>query len=192
VSTPAPLAAVEAVLTAHLGRSPARASMSFVGVDPVEVLRYEAGPGTWTFASLGMSRQPMSAPSAPALASDGPRAELILRVRDRSDRDGDVWRRVALLAAAPAVEGVVYASGMTIDLGEPLVTGSRCTGAVIAESSIADVATAVGPVAILEVLPATSTELAWSRVNGAGALRGRWHQRGTDLLDLHRPAVALD
>jgi hypothetical protein len=176
VPTPGPLAAVEAVLTAHLGRSPARASMSFVGVDPVEVLRYETGAGIWTFASLGMSRQPMIAPSAPAVPGDGPRAELILRVRDPSDRDGGVWRRVGLLAAAPAVEGVVYTSGMTIDLGEPLVTDSRCTGAVIAESSIADVTTAV----------------AWSRVNGAAALRGRWHQRGTDLLDLHRPAVALD
>lgn len=189
---PAQLAAVEAALTEHFGCVPSRASVSFVGVDPIEVLRYPSTPGEWTYASLGMSRHPMIASETMALPGGGPRAELILRIRHQASSDADAWRRLAVLGAAPAVEGVVYASGMTVDLGEPLVAGSGCTGAVIVESAIADVATVAGPVAVYEVVPATSTELAWARVHGAAELRRRWAQRGTDLADLHRRAVSLD
>ncbi len=46
--------------------------------------------------------------------------------------------------------------------------------------------------AILQVLPATSTELAWCRVRGSAALRERWAAAGYDLLDLARGPVALD
>ena len=42
---------------------------------------------------------------------DGPRAELMLHLRDPADEHADVWRRLAVLAAAPAVEGVVYGRG---------------------------------------------------------------------------------
>jgi hypothetical protein len=85
----------------------------------------------------------------------------------------------------------VYANGMTIDVGEPLVAGSHCTGAVIAESRFADVDTGVGGVALLEMLPATSNELAWSRVHGAAAVRARWAREGVDPADLSRATTAL-
>ncbi len=44
---------------------------------------------------------------------------------------------------------------------------------------------------ILRFVPATSNELAFSRVQGSAALRDRWAAAGTDLLDLTRAGVDL-
>ena len=186
------LVEVESALVEHFGHRPVRASVSFVGVDPIDVLRFEPIPGERAYVSLGMSRHPMTGASADMLAADGPRAELMLHLRDPTDEHADVWRRLALLAATPAVEGVVYTPGMSVDLGEPLVAASACVGVVVDTSPVGDVATAAGPVTVLQVLPATSTELAWCRVRGSEALRERWQQAGTDLADLQRTAVRLD
>jgi len=186
------LSAVEAALVDHFGHRPQRASVSFVGVDQIEVLRFEPIPGERVYLSLGMARHPMTGAAEAVVAADGPRAELMLHLRDPTDEFADVWRRLALLAAAPAVEGVVYAPGMSVDLGEPLVPGSACTGVIVDESVIADVDADAATVAIRQVLPATSTELAWCRVRGSAPLRERWGQAGTDLLDLARRPVALD
>jgi hypothetical protein len=183
-----PLADLDAQLTEHFGQRPARASLSFVGVDRIEVLRFEPIPGERAYVSLGMSRYPMTGAAEPVLAADGPRAELLLHLRDPQDEHRDVWRRVALLAAAPSVEGVVHRPGLSIDLGEPLTVTSACTGVLITASPIAP----VDGVDILQVVPATSAELAWCRVRGADALRERWAAAGTDLLDLGRRTVALD
>ena len=188
---PAPLAAVDAALGDHFAQRPLRASVSFVGVDPIEVLRFEPIPGERAYLSLGMSRHPMSAADSPVLTAEGPRAELMLHLRDEPDEFADVWRQLAVLAAAPAVEGVVYRIGMTVDLGQPLAAGSACTGALVVDSPIDAVETADGPVMVLQLVPATSTELAWCRVHGAIALQDRWHERATDLLDLARRAVDL-
>ncbi len=49
----------------------------------------------------------------------------------------------------------------------------------------------VGAVEILQVLPATANELAWSRVHGSAALRERWAAAGVDLRDLDRNSVEL-
>jgi Suppressor of fused protein (SUFU) len=185
-------AVVEDALSEHFGQRPSRASISFLGVEPIDVLRFEPIPGERAYLSLGMSRRPMTAATEFVVGADGPRAELMLHVRDDSGRYGDVWRQLALLAASPAVEGVVYTPGMTVDLGQPLVAGSRCTGVVVAESALAPIDTFEGAVAVLQVLPATSTELAWCRVQGAAALRERWVTQLVDLLDLGRRAVALD
>jgi hypothetical protein len=186
------LAAVEAALVEHFGHRAPRASVSFVGVDPVEVLRFEPIPGERAYLSLGMSRHPMTGAAEAILAADGPRAELMLHLRDPTDEHAEVWRRIALLAAAPVVEGVVYAPGMSIDLGEPLTTGSACTGVVVDESAIPPIDADARTVAVLQITPATSTELAWCRVRGSAALHDRWAAAGTDLLDLGRRPVTLD
>jgi hypothetical protein len=183
--------AVEDALRAHFGHTPSRASVSFVGVDPIEVLRFEPIPGERMYVSLGMSRRPMTAPSQTVVSPAGPRAELMLHVRDHSGHPDEVWRRLAVLAAAPSVEGVVYTPGMTVDLGEPLVAGSRCSGVVVTESPLEPIVIRDASVTVLEVVPATATELAWCRVHGAAALRQRWADERVDLLDLARPAVAL-
>jgi hypothetical protein len=185
------LDAVESALASHFAHRPLRASVSFVGVDPIEVLRFEPIPGERAYLSLGMSRHPMTPGTAQIVDEDGPRAELMLHLRDEHDRFPDVWRQLAVLAAAPAVEGVVYRADMTVDLGQPLAAGSACTGALVAGSPVPAVDDTGGRVEILQLLPATPTELAWCRVHGAAALRERWAQRGTDLLDLARAAVDL-
>jgi hypothetical protein len=191
VPQPTVLSTVEAALADHFGHRPQRASVSFVGVDPVEVLRFQPIPGERAYLSLGMSRHPMTGADADVLSGDGPRAELMLHLRDPADEFPDVWRRLAVLAAAPAVEGVVYAAGMSVDLGEPMAPGSACTGVVVVESSLEPVVTPAGLVDILQVLPATSTELGWCRVRGSIALRERWHEQGVDVLDLRRRSVRL-
>ena len=186
------LPVVEAAVVEHFGHRPTRASVSFVGVDRIEVLRFEPIPGERAFVTLGMSAHPMTGASASVMDTTGPRAELMLHVHDPVDEHADVWRRLALLAAAPAVEGVVYVDGMSIDVGEPLVPGSACVGAVITASVLADVETAAGPVQVLQAVPATSNELAWCRVRGSAALLERWRDTGVDLLDLTRRSAALD
>lgn len=182
---------VEGVMCAHFGQQPSRASVSFVGVEPIDVLRFEPAAGERAYLSLGMSRHPMTAASDGVVSADGPRAELMLRVHADTGPDDDVWRQLAVLAAAPAVEGVVYAPRMTVDLGQPLRSGSRCTGVLVIESPFAAITTPEGRVMVLEVLPATPAELAWCRVHGAAALRERWADERVDLRDLGRRPVTL-
>lgn len=165
--------------------------MSFVGVEPISVLRFEPSPDERAYVSLGMARHPMTAASAAVRTDEGPRAELMLRVRDGGDLHTSVWRRLALLAAAPAVEGVVYSAGMTVDLGQPLTANSRCTGGLVVHAPIDPIEATPGPVSVLRIVPATATELAWCRVHGSPALQARWADRETDLLDLGRSAVVL-
>jgi hypothetical protein len=186
------LSAIEAAMVDHFGHRPQRASVSFVGVDPIEVLRFEPIPGERAYLTLGMARHPMTGSAESVLSADGPRAELMLHVRDPTDEHAEIWRKLAVLAAAPAVEGVVYAGGMTMDIGEPLVAASACVGVVVVDSPLRPVAGPSGDVSILQVLPATSNELAWCRVHGSAALRERWLDRDADLLDLTRRAVPLD
>jgi Suppressor of fused protein (SUFU) len=190
VTLPAPLPAVEAALCEHFGQVPQRASVSFLGLESIEVLRFEPVPAELAYVTLGMARHPMSG-SADRVDS-GPRAELLIELRDPADRYVQVWRQLAVLAAAPAVEGVVYAAGSTVDLERPLAAASRCTGGVVTASALAPVEAIPGPVSVLQLWPATSVELAWCRVHGSAALQQRWADRGTDLLDLGRNAVALD
>jgi hypothetical protein len=173
------LAQVEQAMTDRLGSAPVRASVSFVGVEPIELLRF-SGAQSMSILTRGMARAPMG--------EHGPRAELIVEVRGDG---GQLWRQLAILAAAPVVEGVVYSPGLSVDLGTPLDASSRCTGGVITESDFAAVDTAAGPVAILRFVPATSTELAYGRVQGSAALHERWRHDGTDLLDLKRAGVDL-
>ena len=196
------LAQVERAACVHFGSVPARASVSFLGVEPIEVLRFapESGSDLISLMTLGLSRRPMGDGSSAGIArgqdgtadSGSGRAELIAQVRAGSiDGAADLWRRLAVLAAAPVVEGVVYAPGMSVDLGEPLVAGSRCTGGLIESFELSAIATVLGEVTLLRFVPATSTELAHCRVNGAPDLTRRWHEAGTDLFDLGRSAVAL-
>ena len=185
------VAQVEAAVRAAFDGEPARASVSFVGVEPLEVLRFAAEP-VLSYVTLGMSRRPMTAADALVEAADGPRAELLLQARVGAvDPDGCL-RQLAVMAASPAVEGIVHADGSTIDLGVPLAPGSTCTGGVLVASALPPITTDGGTVTVLRVLPATSAELAWSRAKGSAALRQRWDEDGTDLLDLSRRAVGFE
>jgi Suppressor of fused protein (SUFU) len=192
VSAPGILGAVERFLCDHFGQLPKRASVSFVGVDPIEVLRFEPIPGELAYLTLGMSGRPMTSAVEVMLSSDGPRAELMLHVRDAGQEYADAWRQLAVLAAAPTVEGVVYRTDMTVDLGAPMAARSRCSGGVLDLSPVGPIATPAGEVEVLQLVPATQAELAWCRVRGAAALRERWIGQHVDLLDLGRRAASLD
>lgn len=185
------LASVEAALREYFAQVPARASVSFVGVEPIDVLRFEPIPGERAYVSLGMARRPMTAAAELVQQTDGPRAELMLHLRDGADAFPDVWRSLSVLAASPAVEGVVYTAGMSVDTGQPLAPGSRCTGGLLVQSPLPPVTAGDVTVDVLQVIPSTSTELAWCRVQGSAALRERWDDQGVDLLDLSRAPVDL-
>jgi suppressor of fused protein SUFU len=183
------LASVEAAYHEHFEVTPSRASITFVGVEPIEVLRYAAGEVDH-YVTLGMSRHGMVDPATSVTdEAVAPRAELLLSVKGRPDQ---VWRRLALLAAGPAVEGAVYAAGNRVELGEPLVPGSRCTGGVLETGPLQPVKIAgISDVVVLRLLPAAATELAFARVHGSADLVARWRAAGVDLTDIARNTVDL-
>ncbi|MFE5732581.1 suppressor of fused domain protein [Streptomyces sp. NPDC056528] len=190
------LALVEARLRTALGEPDARAAVTFLGTDRIEVLRFVDGDLV-RYATLGMSARPMTDPTA-VLADPvkGPRAELVLTVRAGSADTDKVLRPLAVLAATPQVEGVVVAPGASLDVGEPLWPGAPFSSVLVAESGglVEDLELdgPMDPVRFLPLLPMTANEAAWKRVHGAQALEERWLGRGTDLRDPLRGSVELD
>ncbi|MFF7179372.1 suppressor of fused domain protein [Streptomyces sp. NPDC008121] len=190
------LALVEARLRTALGEPDARAAVTFLGTDRIEVLRFLDGDVV-RYATLGMSAQPMADPTA-ALADPvkGPRAEFVLTVRAGLADTDKVLRPLAVLASAPQVEGVIVAAGASLDVGEPLWPGAPFSSVLVAESGglVEDLELdePMDPVRFLPLLPMTSNEAAWKRVHGAKALEERWLTHGTDLRDPLRTSVRLD
>ncbi|GHF15006.1 MULTISPECIES: suppressor of fused domain protein [Streptomyces] len=194
------LALAEARLCTALGEPDARAAVTFLGADRIEVLRFGAADDTGDvvrYATLGMSAQPMADPTSPvADPVRGPRAELLLTVRTgRADTD-KVLRPLAVLAASPQVEGVVVAPGASLDTGEPLWPGAPFTSVLVGEPGglVEDLELddPMDPVRFLPLLPMTPNEAAWKRVHGAAALQEKWLRHGTDLRDPLRPGVPLE
>ena len=215
------LARVEERLCAALGEPDARASVTFLGTDRIEVLRFRDTPGRDTaggaghgteadgaegrdtagplvrYATLGMSAQPMTDPAA-ALADPvrGPRAELLLSLRAGLADTDQVLRPLAVLAASPQVEGVVVAPGSALDLGAPLWPGAPFTAVLVAEPGglveDLDLPAPMDPVRFLPLLPMTPNEAAWKRVHGAAALHARWLAHRVDLRAPFRRSVPLD
>ncbi|MFJ8160954.1 suppressor of fused domain protein [Streptomyces sp. NPDC096136] len=189
-------ALVEARLRSAFGEPDARAAVTFLGTDRIEVLRFAEGDLV-RYATLGMSAHPMTDPTA--VVADpvrGPRAELVLSVRAGLAPTDGVLRPLAVLAASPVVEGLVVAPGASLDVGEPLWEGAPFTSVLVAEPGglVEDLELdePMDPVRFLPLLPMTANEAAWKRVHGAAALQERWLARGTDLRDPLRTAVALD
>ncbi|MFD9488880.1 suppressor of fused domain protein [Streptomyces sp. NPDC059991] len=190
------LALVEARLRTALGEPDARAAVTFLGTERVEVLRFADGDIV-RYATLGMSAQPMTDPAA-ALADPvkGPRAELVLSVRAGLADTDQVLRPLAVLASTPQVEGVIVAPGASLDIGEPLWPGAPFSSVLVAEPGglVEDLELddPMDPVRFLPLLPMTTNEAAWKRVRGAQELEERWLANGTDLRDPLRGSVRLD
>ncbi|WP_069170865.1 suppressor of fused domain protein [Streptomyces griseus] len=187
---------VEARLRTALGEPDARAEVTFLGTDRIEVLRFVDGDVV-RYATLGMSAHPMADPTSPlADPVKGPRAELVLSVRRGSADTDQVLRPLAVLAASPQVEGLVVTPGASLDLGQPLWTGAPFSSVLVAEPGglveDLELAPPMDPVSFLPLLPMTPNEAAWKRVKGAGALQERWLAEGTDLRDPLRASVRLD
>ncbi|MFD3514308.1 suppressor of fused domain protein [Streptomyces sp. NPDC058657] len=190
------LALVEARLRTTLGEPDARAAVTFLGTDRVEVLRFLDGDIV-RYATLGMSAAPMTDPTA-ALADPvkGPRAELILSVRAGLADTDKVLRPLAVLAASPQVEGLVVAPGASLEVGDPLWPGAPFSSVLVAEGGglVEDLEldAPMDPVRFLPLLPMTANEAAWKRVKGAQVLQERWLAQGTDLRDPGRVGARLD
>lgn len=183
------LGAVRDHLVAHLGGEPQEASVTFLGAPPIRVLRFvENETGLVRYASLGCSAEPMGDPSALVPDPTAPRAELSMVLRQGVD---GLVRALAVLAAAPAVEGLVLVEGALIDLGEPLWPGAAFTAVVLRAPEIPDVELGgdAAPVKVFRAVPVTHTEAAWVRLTGAAELEEAWAEAGIDVADPARRAV---
>ncbi|WP_096866176.1 suppressor of fused domain protein [Mycobacterium interjectum] len=190
---------VRAHLRAHFaGAQPDSASVTFLGTETLEVLRFRGAEGLVHYVSLGCSRHPMTDPTD--LVADperGPRAEVVLRLRDPGRATG-IARSLAVLAATPAVDGVVLVPDALIDRGSPLWAWPSgrvpFTAVLLGHSDIGDLPLDPprDPVQFLSATPITATEAAWVRLKGAEAMRQAWLNDGVDVLDPKRPAAQPD
>ncbi|RKN09026.1 suppressor of fused domain protein [Streptomyces radicis] len=191
------LARVTDRLRTAFGEPDARAAVTFVGVDRIEVLRFpDQAAGLVRYATLGMSAAPMADPTAPVADPErGPRAELLLTLRAGRAATDAVLRPLAVVAASPQVEGVVVAPGGSLDLGEPLWPGAPFTAVLVGrpDGSVPELALPAprDPVRFLPLLPMTPHEAAWQRAHGADALTERWAGHGADPRDPLRAQVPL-
>lgn len=185
------LAEVRARLSAHFDREPDAASVTFLGTQSFDVLRFGPdGSGVIHYVSLGCSREPMTDPAELAADPRGPRAEVAVSLRGPTP--SGLARSVAVVAAAPAVEGLVLVPDSLVDLGTPLWEAAPFTAFLLDRSEIDDVAlpAPLETVAILSATPITPTEAAWVRLKGAEAMREAWRADGVDVLDPGRRASA--
>ncbi len=190
------VAAVRAHLLEHFARlgitaEPDTASITFLGSETIDVLRF--GPtaaGVAHYVSLGCSRHPMADPTE--LVTDalhGPRAEVAVALRGPTP--AGLARSLAVLAAAPAVEGLILESDALIDLQTPLFDRASFTAFLLGPGDIEpiDLPDPLPAVTVLAATPITATEAAWVRLKGADAMREAWRQDGVDVLDPGRPGA---
>jgi hypothetical protein len=188
---------VRAHLRSRFAVEPDSASVTFLGTEPIEVMRFrERSDGLVHYVSVGCSRHPMSDPTE--IVADplrGPRAEIVLRLRDPGSSATGIARSVAVLAATPAVDGVVLVADALIDLGSPLWASPSArvpfTAVLLGPSDIPELPLEQPrePVQFLSATPITATEAAWVRLKGADAMRQAWVNDGVDVLDPKRPAA---
>ena len=186
------LEVVRTHLRRHFGVQPDSASVTFLGLEPIEVLRFASKAARVVdYVTLGCSRHPMTDPAQvvadPVL---GPRAEVELRLRNPGLAAG-LARSLAMIAATPAVEGMVLVPDALIDLGSALWQGAPFTAVLLGRSDIDDVELDAprDPVRFLSAIPITATEAAWVRLKGADAMRQAWQHDGIDVLDPYRSAA---
>jgi Suppressor of fused protein (SUFU) len=161
-------------LVGRFGREPDVASVTFVGLQPIDVLRF--GPdadGVIHYVSVGGSRHQEDTPT-----------EVVVSLRGPATVAG-LARSVAVLAAAPVVEGLILTPDALVDLGQPAWKGAPFTAFLLGDSDI-DPASAVH---FLQAIPITANEAAWVRLKGPDAMREAWRQDGVDVFDANRPAA---
>ncbi|OFB39127.1 Suppressor of fused protein (SUFU) [Mycolicibacterium sp. (ex Dasyatis americana)] len=197
------LAAVRAHVGEHFGAAgitaePVSASVTFLGTERIDVLRFgpdlaagAAEQDLYHYVTLGCSRHPMFDPTE--LVSDpihGPRAEVVLSLRGPTP--GGLARSLAVLAAAPAVEGLVLEADALIDLETQLFDSAPFSAFLLSPSGIGEVELPdpLSAVAVLSATPITATEAAWVRLKGADAMREAWRTDGVDVLDPARRAAS--
>lgn len=175
--------------------APDVATVTFLGVERIDVLRF--GPdrrpgseGAFHYVTVGCSRYPMADGSAAVTDPiRGPRAEIAMSLRAGAPATG-LARSLAVVAATPAVEGVVLDAGALVDLSAPLWAAAPFTAVLLGISDIPDLPleSPRDPVRFLSAVPITQTEGAWVRLKGAEAMRQAWADDRVDVLDPLRSA----
>ncbi len=189
------LAAVREHVREHFTRlgvtaDPEAASVTFLGTEKIDVLRFAGANGVAHYVSVGCSRHPMFDPTEMVTdALHGPRAEVVLALRGPAPKG--LARSIAILAATPVVEGLMLEADALIDLQSPLWDGAPFDAFLLGESDIDDVVLTepLPPVKVLSATPITATEAAWVRLKGADAMREAWAQDDVDVLDPSRRAA---
>jgi hypothetical protein len=177
---------------AGIDAEPDSASVTFLGLERLEVLRFGPGSdGVVHHVTVGCSRHPMNEPTSDVTDPlRGPRAEVVLSLRATTPTTG-LARSMAVVAATPAVEGVVLVADALIDLSAPLWDGAAFTAVLLGDSVIADLPLDAPRAAVhfLAATPVTPSEAAWVRLKGAQAMRQAWLDDDVDVLDPNRPAA---
>ena len=194
------LADVRARLRDHFERAgasaeptePSVASVTFLGAESIEVLRFGPLDGdVYHHVSLGCSRHPMLDPTAMVMDSTGgPRAEVVVALRGATPPG--LVRSIAVVASTPAVEGLVLVPDALVDLETPLWEGAPFTAMLLGLSDVDDVELPApyDPVAVLSATPITPTEAAWVRLKGADAMREAWRTDDVDVTNPRRRAAS--
>jgi hypothetical protein len=164
------------------------ASVTFLGVESIDVMRFGPEDGVLHYVSVGCSRHPMDEPTEMVHDDTGPRAEVVLSLRGPTP--SGLVQSIAVLAASPAIEGLVLVPDALIDLETPLWTGAPFTAVLLGVSGIGevDLPQPLSPVTVLSATPITATEAAWVRLKGAEAMREAWRVDGVDVLNPGRRA----
>ncbi|MFZ0834684.1 MAG: suppressor of fused domain protein, partial [Mycobacterium sp.] len=120
---------VRAHVRAHFAAGePDAASVTFLGLLPIEVLRFGPDPeGVTHYVSVGGSRH-----------AEGTPTEVVVSLQAGAHLSG-LARSVAVVAAAPAVEGLMLTPDALVDLGQPLWEGAPFTAVLLDASDIASV-----------------------------------------------------
>ena len=179
--------------------APDVATVTFLGVERIDVLRFgpDRRPGSavaFHYVTLGCSRYPMADGSVAVTDPiRGPRAEIAMSLRAGAPTTG-LARSLAVVAATPAVEGVVLDAGALVDLSAPLWATAPFTAVLLGISDIPDLPleSPRDPVRFLSAVPITQTEGAWVRLKGAEAMRQAWADDRVDVLDPLRSASSPD
>jgi hypothetical protein len=171
------------------------ANVIFLGVENIDILRFGPGEdfglgkaGVLHYVSVGCSRHPMDDPTEMVHDDTGPRAEVTMSLRGATP--SGLVHSIAVVAAGPAVEGLVLVPDALIDLETPLWQGAPFTAVLLGTSDIGDVdlPQPLSSVTVLSATPITATEAAWVRLKGADAMREAWRVDGVDVLDPGRRA----
>src|SRR5699024_11084326 len=184
------------------------ASVTFLGREPIEVNAFvadsaaaghqgeagRAGP-LLHLVSAGCSRAPMADPTAMVADPErGPRAEIVVVLRPEGGGvPPGLHRSVAILAASPAVEGVILAADGIVDMAEPMWEGCPVSAGLRGEAAVPDrtLDAPRDPVQLPESGPIPAAAAAWARVRGADELRTAWAEAGVDPRDPARRAVSF-
>jgi hypothetical protein len=158
---------------AGVSADPDVATVTFVGLEPIDVARFGPDPhGVVHYVSVGGSRHWTDEPT-----------EIVVSLRGPAVGAG-LARSVAVLAAAPAVEGLIPVPDALVDFGRPVWKGAPFTAFLLGHSGIEPSA----GVRFLQAVPVTANEAAWVRLKGADAMRQAWQEDRVDALDPGRAA----